>query len=144
MEFSIKLYTIKSRWSIISTEGSQVIISKNYRFSFFKIDFVLANSTDCDEMPQNVAFHLGLHRLMKYPFMAFQSAKGLIRPINYTFFSYLCLLYLAVFFHTVVVTSPLEDCRQTAIYWDHEGLLFVGGNTGSSDSDVMIPRKRNV
>ena len=76
MEFSIKLYTIKSRWSIVSTEGSQVIISKNYRFAFLKINVVLANSTDRDEMPQNVAFHLGLHCLMKYPFMAFQSAKG--------------------------------------------------------------------
>ena len=55
--------------------------------------------------------------------------------------SYLFLLYLAVLSHTVVVTSPLEDCRQTGIYWDRVDLLFVGGNTASSGFDVKIPEK---
>ena len=32
-------------------------------FSFLKIDFVLANSADPDEMPQFAAFHLVLHCL---------------------------------------------------------------------------------
>ena len=32
-------------------------------FLSLKIDFVLANNTDPDEMPHDAAFHLGLHRL---------------------------------------------------------------------------------
>ena len=35
---------------------------------FLKIDFVLANRPDSDEMPHVAAFHLGLHCLPKYPF----------------------------------------------------------------------------
>ena len=34
MVFSIKLDIVKSRWSIVSIEGSQVIISKNICISF--------------------------------------------------------------------------------------------------------------
>ena len=41
---------------------------------------ILANNVDPDEMPQNVAFHQGLHCLPKYPFMGFPVCKGL----NYT------------------------------------------------------------
>ena len=46
MEFSIKLHTVKSGWSIVYIEGSHVIISKNYGtvFLFLKMDFVMANS----------------------------------------------------------------------------------------------------
>ena len=40
-----------------------VIISKNIVFLSLKIDFVLANSADPDEMPPYAAFHLGLHCL---------------------------------------------------------------------------------
>ena len=36
-----------------------------------KIVFVIANSADPDEMPHDVAFHLGLHCLSKYPFRGF-------------------------------------------------------------------------
>ena len=51
MEFSIKLHTIESEWSVVYIEGSQVIISKkNIVFLSLKIDFVLANSADPDEM----------------------------------------------------------------------------------------------
>ena len=60
MEFSIKLHTIKSGWSIENIEGSQVIISKKYCISFSEDYFVLANSAD-PEMPHDVAFHLGHH-----------------------------------------------------------------------------------
>ena len=74
MEFSIKLHAIKSEWSIVHIEGLQVIISKNCIPLI--IDFVFANSEDQDEMPHNVAFHLGLHYLPKYPFRGFQSPKG--------------------------------------------------------------------
>ena len=44
-------------------ERSQVINSKNIVFLSMKIDFVLANSTDPDEMLHYVAFHQGLHCL---------------------------------------------------------------------------------
>ena len=39
------------------------------------MDFVLANSADPDEMPHNVAFHLGLYGLPKYLFRGFWSSK---------------------------------------------------------------------
>ena len=48
--------------------GSQVIIFKKYCIFSLKIDFVLANSADPDEMPHNAAFNIGLHRLLKYQF----------------------------------------------------------------------------
>ena len=43
MEFSIKLHSIKSGWSILHIEGSQDIISI---FFSVKVDSVLANSAD--------------------------------------------------------------------------------------------------
>ena len=45
-------------------------------FHSLKIDFVLANSADPDEMPYYAAFHLGLHCLPKYPFRGFLYAMG--------------------------------------------------------------------
>ena len=45
-------------------------------FLSLKIVFVLANSTDPDEMLHYAAFHLGLHCLQKYPYRGFQSSKG--------------------------------------------------------------------
>ena len=56
MEFSIKLHTIKSGWSIVYIEGSQVIISKNIIFLSLKINFVLANSAD----PWIYSIYLGM------------------------------------------------------------------------------------
>ena len=52
--------------SIVYIEGSQVTIPHPQ-----KIYFVLANSADPDEMPQYVAFHLGLHCLPMYLFVSF-------------------------------------------------------------------------
>ena len=49
MEFSIKLHLIKSGWSILNIEGSQVMISDKIVFISLKIDFVLASSADTDE-----------------------------------------------------------------------------------------------
>ena len=74
MECSIKFDTVRSGWSIVYIEGSQVIISKKY-LSFLKINFVLAKSADPDEMPHYAAFHLGLHCLPKYWFRCFWSSK---------------------------------------------------------------------
>ena len=50
MEFSIKIHTINSEWSIVCIKGSQIIISKNIEFLSLKIDFVLASCADSDEM----------------------------------------------------------------------------------------------
>ena len=56
MEFPIKFETFKSGWSIVYIEGSEAIISKKKKkFLSLKIDFVLANSADSDEIS---AFHL--------------------------------------------------------------------------------------
>ena len=54
MKLSIQLHTciIKSGWSIVYIEGVQVTISKkNITFVSLKINFVLANSADPDEIP---------------------------------------------------------------------------------------------
>ena len=48
-KFPIKFDTVKSGWPIVYIEGSQVIIVKNI-FLSLKIDFVLANSANSDEM----------------------------------------------------------------------------------------------
>ena len=58
MEFSIKFDTVKSEWSIIYIEGSQVIIFKKYCIFSMKIDFSLANSADPEEMLHYAAFNL--------------------------------------------------------------------------------------
>ena len=77
MEFSIKLHTIKSGWSIIYIEGSWVRISKKILYFFpLKIDLVFSSSADPDEMLHYTAFHLGLHGLPKYLFRGFQSTKA--------------------------------------------------------------------
>ena len=74
MEFPIKFYTVKSGWSIV------YIILRGHRkeivFVSPETDFVLADSADPDEMSHYVAFHLGLQRLPKYPFLGFRSSKG--------------------------------------------------------------------
>ena len=77
MEFSIKFNIVKSGWNIVYIEGLQVTISeKNVVFLSLKIDFVLANNANLDEMQCYAAFHLGLHCLPKYPFRGFQYMKG--------------------------------------------------------------------
>ena len=71
MEFSLLLNTIKSGWSIVYIEGSQVTgycFQKNSLFLLLKINFVKLNSADPYEMPHHAAFHLDLHCLPKYPF----------------------------------------------------------------------------
>ena len=77
MELPIKFDTIKSGWSIVYIEGSEVIISQKYIFSV-KIDFVLANSADPDEMQHYTVFHLGIQCLLKYLFRGYWCKKGLV------------------------------------------------------------------
>ena len=67
MEFSIKLYAIKSGLSIVYNEGSQVIIQKIFYFLSLKIFVVLANSADPD----------GSSLFAKVPFYGFPIFKEL-------------------------------------------------------------------
>ena len=54
------------------TEGSQVILSKNYCILSLEIIFVLANSVDPNETPHSASLHLGVHCLSKHLFMGIQ------------------------------------------------------------------------
>ena len=56
MKFSIKYDTVKSGWSIVFIKGSQVTTFKKKIFLTLKINFVLANSAEPDEMTHYVAF----------------------------------------------------------------------------------------
>ena len=54
-------------------------VAKILNFDVFlslKIDLILANEARPDEMPHNVAFHLGLHYLPKYLLAGIQNEKG--------------------------------------------------------------------
>ena len=74
MEFSIKLDTVKSGWSIIY--GLTGYNFQNIEYNSLKIDFVFANITDPDEMLHYAAFHLSLHCLRKYLSWDLQSTNG--------------------------------------------------------------------
>ena len=54
--------------------GHRLQFSKNIVFLSLKVDFVLTNSADPDEMPHYAAFQLGLLCLPKYLFMGFWSS----------------------------------------------------------------------
>ena len=73
MEFSIKLHTMNSEWSIVYIEGSPIIIfkKKNVYFSL-GIDFALANRADL------IKCHIsaGSSLFGKGPVSGFQSLKG--------------------------------------------------------------------
>ena len=51
-----------------------------------KIVFILANSADSDEIPPNVAFHLGLDCLPNYLFTGIQNEKGIAWNVLITYF----------------------------------------------------------
>ena len=65
MIFLIKLHTIKSAWSMVYSDGSKHVVSKNIVFLSLNIRIVLANSADLNEMPHHAAFHLGLHCFLR-------------------------------------------------------------------------------
>ena len=50
--------------------------------SILKDLFILANSTDPDEMPPYVEFHLGLHCLSKYLVYQYSEWTGLIQMVS--------------------------------------------------------------
>ena len=49
MEFSIKFNTVKSGWYVLRDQ--RLYLQKSVVFLIMKINFVLANSADPDEMP---------------------------------------------------------------------------------------------
>ena len=65
-------------------------LQKNILFLSLKIDLVLANSADPDEMLHYAAFHLDLHGLPKYLFRGFQSTKATFYILT-TIFDRICL-----------------------------------------------------
>ena len=56
-------------------KGCDIEIPKYVVVLSLKIVLITTKSIDLDEMPHFVAFHLGLHFLLKYQFMAFQHTK---------------------------------------------------------------------
>ena len=53
-------------------------LQNNIVIFFLKVDFVLTNSVELDEMPHYAAFRLGLHCLPKFPFIGvFLFLRGL-------------------------------------------------------------------
>ena len=87
---SFWLDTINFGWTIVYIEG--VIGYKlqiNIVLLSMKIDFVLANRVDPDDMPPYAAFHPGLHSLLKYALRtritSMQRINGkLIRTLHFT------------------------------------------------------------
>ena len=68
MEFPKSLILLCQDGALYILRGHRLKFPKNIVFLSLKIDFVLANSADPDEMLHNVAFHQGLRCLPKYPF----------------------------------------------------------------------------
>ena len=60
--------------------GHRLQFPENVVFFSLKIDVVLANSADPDEMPPYAAFFMGLHCMPKNMFRGFRSTNG------YTYF----------------------------------------------------------
>ena len=71
----MKFDAVKLGWSIVYIEGLQDIISKNIIYLSLRINFVLANSADLEEMPCYAAFHWSLPCFPKYPLRGFWSSK---------------------------------------------------------------------
>ena len=67
--------------SILHLKGLHVQISIKLCISFPK-DFLSANSVDPDDMPPDMAFHLGLHCLPKYLFISIQNEKVHLYTLN--------------------------------------------------------------
>ena len=83
MKLSIKLQKVKAGWSIVHTEGSQIMITKQKYCISLSVDrFVLQNYTYRDEMPHSAPFDLNLHCLPKYP------KKPLAKISEFTVFTF--------------------------------------------------------
>ena len=63
MDLSFWFDAINFGKATVHTLGCQAIVFKSSVFFLSEDLFYLTNSIDLDEMPHNVAFHLGLHCL---------------------------------------------------------------------------------
>ena len=84
-----------------------------------KIEFVLGNSADPDEMLTFETLHLGLRCLLKYPFRGFGS-KRMKPPMKkenkrYTYFR-LLILYSSSYCDTAQVVARLVRAVKTELY----------------------------
>ena len=76
MDFPIQVYTIRMGLFIIYFKGLNVKISKKSCTSVHDNFVYPSSSAGPVEMPQFVAFHMGLHCLPKYPVRVVQVTKG--------------------------------------------------------------------
>ena len=74
MDYPIQIDTLSMELSILGSAGQNCV------FLSLKIVFVLANSSDPDEMRPYAAFHLGLQCLPKDLFTSVQNEKGYTIP----------------------------------------------------------------
>ena len=84
-----------------------VMLSKKYNslpspkhivFLSLKIDLVLANSVDTDEMSLKAAFYLGLHCLPKYPFLGVLALQRVKSDVKLTTWSNRRDVYMEMLF----------------------------------------------
>ena len=71
IDFSIQIYT----FHFVFFRGHRLKFLNFNIFLSLKIVFIFVNSADPDEMPLYVAFHQGLHCLLKYLFTNVQNEK---------------------------------------------------------------------
>ena len=74
MEFSIKLVQSNLDGPLYILKGHRLKFP-NILFLSLKINFVLVDNADFDQMPHSVAYHLVLHCLQNYLFKGFQSRR---------------------------------------------------------------------
>ena len=75
MDFPIHIDTISIGLPILYVKGSQIGFFNNGVFQSLKVNLILANSADPDEMQHHAAFHLGLQCLPQCPVRGFQYTK---------------------------------------------------------------------
>ena len=73
MVFSI---SYKQNVEVRMVHCHRLLFPKNSIFLYLKIDIILANSADSDEMAYHAEFYLDLHCLLIYPFRGLRSSKG--------------------------------------------------------------------
>ena len=83
MEFSIKLYSIKSGYFIVHIEGSHITLSKKYYFSLSKDQFVSVSSADPDEMLHKAVFYPSLHCLLLY-LLGYYGQRSVLKRLHST------------------------------------------------------------
>ena len=96
------------------------------------IDLVLANSADPDEMPHDVAFHLGLHCLPKFP--VYKRIKKVLQKYK----SSLSYQLDHLFFQLNMV------CDGAVLKANGQMMFFGGLLTGSLLTGMISDRSLNI